>query len=79
LEDQWEDDVSEENVLSFVAAAPPRIQALIPTPSDGGLPALGTCHPMPLERSLRQLPLLDDEELALLELHHILFKRGHTR
>jgi hypothetical protein len=61
LEDQLEDDVSEENVLSFVAAAPPRIQALIPTPSDGGLPALGTRHPMPLERSLHQLPVLDDE------------------
>ena len=79
LEDQWEDDVSEENVLSFVAAAPPRIQALIPTPSDGGLPALGTRHPMPLERSLCQLPVLDDEELALLELHRILSKRGRTR
>jgi hypothetical protein len=79
LEDQWEDDVLEENVLSFVAAAPPRIQALIPTPSDGGLPALGTRHPMPLERSLHQLPVLDDEELALLELHRILSKRGRTR
>lgn len=78
LEDQWEDDVSEENVLSFVAAAPPRIQALIPTPSDGGLPALGTRHPMPLERSLCQLPVLDDKELALLELHRILSRRGRT-
>ena len=79
LEDQWEDDDEEEDVLSFVAAAPPRLQALLPTPSDGGLPALGTRHPMPLERSLNQLPVLDDEELALLELHRILSKRGRTR
>jgi hypothetical protein len=77
FEEEEEDNVFED-VMSHVRAAPPRVQALIPPVPENGLPALGTIHPMPLERSLGQLPVLNDDEFALLELHRILSKR-HTR
>ena len=77
--DEEDDDSISEGVMSYVVAAPPRVQALAPPVPDNGLPTLGSSHPRPLEQSLGQLPVLDDDELALLELHHILSKRGHTR
>jgi hypothetical protein len=74
FEEEEEDNVSED-VMSHVRAAPPRVQALIPPVPENGLPALGTIHPMPLDRSLGQLPVLNDDELSLVELHRILSKR----
>jgi hypothetical protein len=77
--DEEDDDIISEGIMSYVAAAPPRVQALAPPVQHNGLPTLGSSHPWPLEQSLGQFPVLYDDALALLELHRILSKRGCTQ
>jgi hypothetical protein len=77
--DEEDDDIISEGIMSYVAAAPPRVQALAPPVQHNGLPTLGSSHPRPLEQSLGQFPVLYDDALALLELHRILSKRGCTQ